>query len=71
MAIHCPYCQATAYTRASETQGSLSRRNYYQCSNMQCGVSFRTTEEIDGVLDAAYKPYTTIDSLLIAAPGGS
>ena len=68
MATRCPYCQAKAYIRTSKVQCSLLRHIYYQCSNMQCGLSFRTTEEIDGILSEAFKPYIGIDLPLVAPP---
>lgn len=56
MAFKCPDCGATAYTRTSRMMSILTRETYYQCSNLECGATFKSYEQIAGRLSPSAKP---------------
>ncbi|ELI4382552.1 hypothetical protein C4784_28540, partial [Salmonella enterica subsp. enterica serovar Gaminara] len=47
----CPICGASSRTRTSrmENKERTIRRTYYQCNNLECGVSFYTLQSVIGL----------------------
>ncbi|ENL7331573.1 ogr/Delta-like zinc finger family protein [Escherichia albertii] len=47
--FRCPLCGASARIRTSrsENDSDTVRKKYYQCNNLECGVSFTTLEAFD------------------------
>ncbi|EDO5247335.1 hypothetical protein CYS76_11880 [Salmonella enterica] len=48
----CPICGASSRTRTSrmENKERTIRRTYYQCNNLECGVSFYTLQSVIGLV---------------------
>lgn len=48
----CPICGASSRTRTSrmENKERTIRRTYYQCNNLECGVSFYTLQSAIGLV---------------------
>ena len=44
--FRCPLCGASARIRTSrsENDSNTVRKKYYQCNNLECGISFSTLE---------------------------
>lgn len=45
MATKCAHCGSIAYTRSSRMLSSVSQEEYFQCSNVACGHTFRAVRE--------------------------
>ncbi|MGF2652852.1 ogr/Delta-like zinc finger family protein [Serratia marcescens] len=47
----CPLCGASARTRTSRmaNEERTIRRTWYQCNNLECGVSFITLQHVEGL----------------------
>jgi hypothetical protein len=54
--MHCPHCRATAYVRSSNVLTATSRDLFFQCSNMDCGHTFRAVLEINCTLSPSAMP---------------
>lgn len=48
--MRCPVCEAQAFTRTSEEITPESRRLYYACSNIQCGMTFSASLTVERVI---------------------
>ncbi|EAS2966782.1 ogr/Delta-like zinc finger family protein [Salmonella enterica] len=48
----CPICGASSRTRTSrmENKERTIRRTYYQCNNLECGISFYTLQSVIGLV---------------------
>lgn len=46
----CPHCGAVAHTRTSKRVTELTIRQYHQCQNMECGLSFTTLNSVEKVV---------------------
>lgn len=56
MAFTCPHCEAIAYTRSSRMVSIKLRESYLQCSDLYCGHTFKTLEEVVCTLSPSAKP---------------
>lgn len=47
--FRCPLCGASARIRTSRpgNDSNTVRQKYYQCNNLECGISFTTLEAFD------------------------
>ncbi|EHG6296321.1 ogr/Delta-like zinc finger family protein [Salmonella enterica subsp. enterica serovar Oranienburg] len=48
----CPICGASSRTRTSrmEDKERTIRGTYYQCNNLECGISFHTLQFVTGLV---------------------
>ena len=48
----CPHCGATARTRTSKplNEEHTIYRQYHQCQNMECGLSFTTLNSVEKIV---------------------
>ncbi len=46
----CPHCGATARTRTSRRLSELTIRQYHQCQNLECSLSFTTLNSVERVV---------------------
>ena len=46
----CPHCGATARTRTSKPLSEVTIRQYHQCQNMECGLSFTTLNSVEKIV---------------------
>jgi len=48
----CPHCGATARTRTSKplNEEQTIYRQYHQCQNMECGLSFTTLNSVEKIV---------------------
>jgi DNA-directed RNA polymerase subunit RPC12/RpoP len=44
--MRCPHCKNKAFIRSSEALSDLTRKQYYQCSNIYCGHTFTAMQSI-------------------------
>lgn len=44
----CPHCGATA--RTSKPLSEVTIRQYYQCQNVECGLSFATLNSVEKIV---------------------
>lgn len=44
--MKCPHCRAKSCIRSSEEITNLTRKQYYQCSNIFCGHTFTAMQSI-------------------------
>ncbi|NUF26997.1 MULTISPECIES: ogr/Delta-like zinc finger family protein [unclassified Gilliamella] len=44
--MKCPHCKLKAVIRSSEALSELTRKQYYQCSNIFCGHTFTAMQSI-------------------------
>lgn len=56
MAFKCPHCGETAYTRTSRMMSLVTREAYYQCSNIECGATFKSYEQIFSQISPSAMP---------------
>jgi hypothetical protein len=59
--MRCPVCQAQAFTRTSEEISPESRRLYYACSAIHCGMTFSASLTVEKVISpsaisASFRP---------------
>lgn len=45
MATKCAHCGSVAYTRSSRMLSAVTQEEYFQCSNVACGHTFRAVRE--------------------------
>lgn len=48
--MKCPHCMTKAIIRSSEPLSDLTRKNYYQCTNVLCGHTFIAHLSITGTI---------------------
>lgn len=48
--FHCPFSKQPAPTRTSRYLTENLKQRYHQCTSIECSVTFRTTETLDGVI---------------------
>lgn len=48
--MRCAVCGATCFTRTSEEISPESRRLYYSCSDIQCGMTFSAMLTVEKVI---------------------
>ncbi|CAJ1000122.1 hypothetical protein SODG_005766 [Sodalis praecaptivus] len=46
--MHCPLCKSSAHTRSSRYLSETTKERYHQCTNINCGHTFKTLESITG-----------------------
>lgn len=56
MRLKCPHCRARANVRTSRDMGLLSGMARYQCSNIECGHTFKALFEITETLSPSAMP---------------
>ncbi|WP_392565129.1 ogr/Delta-like zinc finger family protein [Utexia brackfieldae] len=44
--MKCPHCKFKSSIRSSEELSSLTRKQYYQCSNIYCGHTFTAMQSV-------------------------
>jgi hypothetical protein len=54
--MHCPHCRAWAIARSSNVLTSTSRDLFYQCSNVDCGHTFRAVLEVNCTISPSAMP---------------
>lgn len=54
--MHCPHCGAWAVARSSNVLTTTSRDLFYQCTNVECGHTFRAVLEINCTLSPSAIP---------------
>lgn len=45
MATRCAHCGAVAHTRTSRMVSATTQEEYFQCSNIKCGHTFKAVRE--------------------------
>ena len=48
--MRCPICRNAAHTRTSRYITNETKEAYYQCQNIDCSCTFKTTESISKIL---------------------
>ncbi|MDU1198837.1 ogr/Delta-like zinc finger family protein [Kluyvera ascorbata] len=50
--FRCPHCGAMAHTRTSKhlNEEKTIYRQYHQCQNMECGLSFTTLNSVEKIV---------------------
>ncbi|MGL9774328.1 MAG: ogr/Delta-like zinc finger family protein [Sodalis sp. (in: enterobacteria)] len=43
-----PLCKSSAHTRSSHYSSEKTKKRYHQCTNINCGHTFKTLESITG-----------------------
>ncbi|QQA76223.1 ogr/Delta-like zinc finger family protein [Pectobacterium parmentieri] len=43
----CPHCGATARTRTSRRLSEMTIRQYHQCQNLECSITFTTLNSVE------------------------
>lgn len=67
--LHCNECDSKAIVRSSEKISSEVVRKYYQCTNIHCGHTFRSTESFDHTISPpAGKNQQLVLGLLMQMP---
>ncbi|MHA1000557.1 ogr/Delta-like zinc finger family protein [Leclercia pneumoniae] len=46
----CPHCGATTHTHTSKPLSEVTIRQYHQCQNMECGLSFTTLNSVEKIV---------------------
>lgn len=54
--MHCPHCRSVAIARSSNVLTSTSRDLFYQCSNVDCGHTFRAVLEVNCTISPSAMP---------------
>ncbi len=44
--MHCPLCKNAAHARSSRYLSDTTKERYHQCTNINCGHTFKTMESI-------------------------
>lgn len=44
--MKCPICRTVSHTRSSEYVTDTLKYVYYQCRNVECSCTFKTTEHV-------------------------
>lgn len=57
----CPHCKCEARARSSEQLTPLTKLIWYQCRNLDCGHTFRATEEITHSISPSAMPDPAIN----------
>lgn len=60
MRLKCPHCNARANIRTSRDMGPLSGSARYQCSNVECGHTFKVLFEITETLSPSAMPNPSV-----------
>lgn len=58
--LRCPHCEAPANIRSSRNVTSLVRDLYIQCSDLECGHSFKAQLAITHTLSPSAKPNSRV-----------
>ncbi|MEC5345095.1 DNA-binding transcriptional regulator [Brenneria populi] len=48
--MHCPLCQHAAHARSSRYLSPKTKERYHQCTNINCGCTFKTMETISDMI---------------------
>lgn len=48
--MRCPVCRHAAHTRTSRYVTNETKEAYYQCQNIACSCTFKTTESVSRIL---------------------
>lgn len=54
--MHCPHCRHVAVARSSNVLTSTSRDLFYQCTNVDCGHTFRAVLEVNCTISPSAMP---------------
>lgn len=60
MRLKCPHCNTLASARTSYRLSPLTGHVYYQCSNLDCGHTFKAGFEIVGTITPSAMPNPAI-----------
>ncbi len=52
--MRCPVCRHAAHTRTSRYVTNETKEAYYQCQNIECSCTFKTTESVSKILSVPY-----------------
>jgi hypothetical protein len=70
--VNCPVCLAKCRIAASEALTNETRRQYCQCQNLNCGVTFTTFTTLEKVIrspkEGSLPPDKAIQSDLVKDP---
>jgi len=70
--VNCPVCLAKCRIAASEALTNETRRQYCQCQNLNCGVTFTTFTTLEKVIrspkEGSLPPDATIQNDLVKDP---
>ncbi|MGE9550913.1 ogr/Delta-like zinc finger family protein [Erwinia amylovora] len=50
--MRCPLCRHAAHTRTSRYVTNETKEAYYQCQNIDCSCTFKTTESVAKILSS-------------------
>lgn len=64
--MKCPHCLAKAIIRSSESISELTKKNYYQCTNILCSHTFIAHLSITGTICQSACPNPKINIPLTA-----
>lgn len=48
--MHCPLCQHAAHARSSRYLSPKTKERYHQCTNINCGCTFKSMETISDMI---------------------
>ncbi|MEC5343349.1 ogr/Delta-like zinc finger family protein [Brenneria populi] len=48
----CPHCGAVARTRTSRKLSDMTVRQYHQCQNLECSITFTTLNSVERLVTA-------------------
>ncbi|PWC09678.1 hypothetical protein B4923_18945 [Brenneria roseae subsp. americana] len=51
----CPHCGAVARTRTSRQLSEMTVRQYHQCQNLECSITFTTLNSVERLVTARTK----------------
>ncbi|WP_081401715.1 ogr/Delta-like zinc finger family protein [Acinetobacter nectaris] len=55
--MKCPICRSSSHTRTSRYITDQTKEIYYQCQNINCSATFKTSETIDKVISTPRKDH--------------
>ncbi|QII37351.1 DNA-binding transcriptional regulator [Rouxiella badensis] len=48
--MNCPMCQHAAHARSSRYLSTETKERYHQCTNINCGCTFKSLESITDII---------------------
>lgn len=67
MLIQCPHCLHVAKIRTSRAISKLTREVFCQCTNLACGHTFRTVNEVVQTISPSAVPDPVVEQQLLPA----
>lgn len=58
--MKCPHCRSKSFIRSSEELSRITRKQYYQCSNLYCGHTFTAMQSVLDTLVPSACPDPTV-----------